>query len=58
MDMRYTTHRSTLITTNLDYPDWGRLLGDDDKAKAMLSRLRHDCVTVRIDGPTLRTPTG
>jgi hypothetical protein len=24
----------------------------------MLSRLRHHCHTVRIDGPSLRDPTG
>lgn len=58
MDLRYSGHKSTLITTNLGYDDWGRLLGAEDKAKAMLSRLRHRCVTIRIDGPTLRSPTG
>ena len=58
MDMRYTAHRSTIVTTNMNYDDWGRLLGDADKAKAMLSRLRHRCVTIQINGPSLRTPTG
>ena len=58
MDMRYTAKRSTLITTNLEYDGWGKLLGDEDKAKAMLSRLRHNCTTIHINGPTLRTPKG
>ena len=58
MDMRYTARRSTVITTNLSYDGWGKLLGDADKAKAMLSRLRHRCITLQIDGPSLRTPAG
>lgn len=52
------TRRSTIITTNLDYDDWVTFLGNKPQVDALLSRLRHRCHTVRIDGPSLRTPTG
>lgn len=55
MDMRHGRH-STLITTNLDYDNWYDFLGKKDMVDALLSRLRHHCVTLRIDGPSLREP--
>lgn len=57
MEERYT-RKSTLITTNLDYDDWYGFLGRKEMVGALLSRLRHHCHTLRIDGPSLRTPTG
>ncbi len=57
MEERYT-RRSTIITTNLDYEDWYSFLGRKEMVGALLSRLRHHCHTLRIDGPSLRTPTG
>jgi DNA replication protein DnaC len=53
MEERYT-RRPTLITTNLDYAEWPGLLGTPALVEALLSRLRHRCHTVRIDGPSLR----
>jgi DNA replication protein DnaC len=50
--------RSTIITTNLEYDEWGRFLGNEPLTKALLSRLRHHCNTIRIDGPELRKPQG
>jgi len=50
--------RATIITTNLDYDDWHTFLGNKQLVTALLSRLRHQCHTVRIDGPSLRKPTG
>ncbi len=55
MEERYR-HRPTIITTNLDYPDWQNSLGNKALVDALLSRLRHQCHTVRIDGPSLRDP--
>ncbi|MCK6530775.1 ATP-binding protein, partial [Myxococcota bacterium] len=55
---RYVQKRSTLITTNLDYDGWYDFLGRKDMVKALVDRLRHRCTTIRIDGPSLRTPTG
>ena len=57
MEERYN-RRATMITTNLDYDEWHNFLGQRPKVEALLSRLRHRCHTVRIDGPSLREPQG
>ncbi len=55
MEERYN-RRATLITTNLDYDEWHQFLGNRPMVEALLSRLRHHCHTLRIDGPSLREP--
>src|SRR5438067_279760 len=55
MDQRYA-RVSTIITTNLDYPDWYDLFANKPLVDALLDRLRHHCITIRIDGPSLREP--
>jgi len=55
MEERYR-RKSTIITTNLDYEKWYEFLGQKNMVDALLSRLRHHCTTVRIDGPSLRIP--
>lgn len=57
MEERYRRH-STIITTNLSYDEWPNFLGNKDMVAALLSRLRHYCHTVVIDGPSLRDPQG
>jgi|SRR5947209_11087553 len=57
MEERYR-RRPTIITTNLDYGEWHNFLGNKPMVEALLSRLRHQCHTVRIDGPSLREPQG
>ncbi len=57
MEERYS-HRPTIITTNLDYAEWANFLGNKALVEALLSRLRHRCHTVRIDGPSLREAQG
>ena len=57
MEERYRRH-STLITTNLEYDEWPNLLGNRPMAEALLSRLRHYCHTIRIQGPPLRELQG
>jgi len=56
MEERYTRGLSTLITTNLDYTEWYGFLGQKPMVSALLDRLRHRCVTLSIDGPSLRRP--
>jgi len=56
MEERYTRRRCTLITTNLDYEEWYAFLGQKAMVAALLDRLRHRCVTLRIDGSSLRSP--
>ena len=55
LDMRYG-QRPTLITTNLDYPDWYELFQRKALVDALLDRLQHHCITIRFDGPSLRIP--
>ncbi len=56
MEERYGK-KSTIITTNLDYEEWYSFLGQKQMVGALLDRLRHHCHTIRIEGPSLRTPT-
>jgi len=55
MDERYKK-KTTIITTNLDYDHWYGFLGNKELVGALLDRLRHQCHTLRIDGPSLRNP--
>jgi len=55
MDERYR-RKATIITTNLEYDDWYSFLGNKKMVGALLDRLRHHCHTIKIDGPSLRTP--
>jgi DNA replication protein DnaC len=55
MEERYG-RKATIITTNLDYDEWYDFLGRKEMVGALLDRLRHRCHTIRIDGPSLRTP--
>ena len=38
--------------------EWPNFLGSRPMVEALLSRLRHYCHTVHIDGPSLRVPQG
>lgn len=49
---------STIITTNLDYPDWYGLFKRKTLVDALLDRLKHRCITIQINGPSLRSPSG
>ena len=57
MEERYG-RKATIITTNLPYEEWQHFLDSRPMVDALLSRLRHYCHTVRIDGPSLREPQG
>jgi hypothetical protein len=37
---------------------WQNFLGDKSMVEALLSRVRHYCHTVNIDGPSLGEPQG
>jgi DNA replication protein DnaC len=53
IDMRYQK-KSTIITTNLDYPEWYTVFKNKGLVDAMLDRFQHFCITVHIDGESLR----
>jgi DNA replication protein DnaC len=55
MEDRYKK-KATIITTNLNYDDWHTFLGNKALCDALLSRLRHQCHTIQINGPSLRDP--
>jgi len=57
MEERYHRH-ATIITTNLEYEEWRNFLGNPTMVDALLSRVRHYCHTIRINGPALREPQG
>jgi DNA replication protein DnaC len=57
LEERYRRH-PTIITTNLDYEEWPNFLGNKSLVEALLSRLRHQCHTLRITGPSLREVQG
>lgn len=48
--------KSTIITTNLVYPEWYDLFQRKSLVDALLDRLKHHCITIRIKGPSLRVP--
>lgn len=52
IEERYHRH-STIITTNLGYEEWRNFLGNPAMVDALLSRVRHYCHTIRINGPSL-----
>jgi DNA replication protein DnaC len=56
MSQRYGK-KATIITTNLAYEEWHHVFGTR-LVEPLLSRLRHRCTTVTIDGPSLREPQG
>jgi len=55
IDMRYHK-KSTIITTNLDYPQWYDVFKDKELVDAMLDRFNHYCTTIYIKGSSLRVP--
>ena len=57
MEERYVTRRATVITTNLEYTEWARFLNNRPLTEALLSRIRHRCITINIEGPSLRVPS-
>lgn len=57
MDHR-CNHRSTMITTNLGFDEWGKFLGNGPLVAALLSRLLQKCKTIVFskDAVNLRNP--
>jgi len=48
--------KATLITTNLDFEQWYELFRNKPLVDALLDRLQHHCITLRLSGPSLRVP--
>lgn len=45
---------SIVITTNRSVAEWGEVLGDTTVAAAMLDRLLHRSVVIKLDGDSYR----
>jgi len=54
MKERYESGRPTILTTNLETEQWYSLLQPKDMVDALLDRLNHRCITIHIDGDSLR----
>jgi DNA replication protein DnaC len=55
IDQRYN-RVSTIITTSLELDGWYELFEKKHLVDALLDRLRHRCISINIDGPSLRSP--
>ena len=51
---RYTGRKSTLITSNRIIEDWGKCLGDNAVASAILDRLLHHGNLLKFEGKSYR----
>jgi DNA replication protein DnaC len=56
--MRRYEHTSTLLTSNRQVDDWGKLLGDSAAVTAMLDRLLHHGHVLKCGPRSWRTKTG
>ena len=48
--------RATIVTSNLDFPEWGEAFGNKLLGSATLDRLRHGAHRVILDGESFRSP--
>jgi len=54
IDQRYNDNKSLIFTTNVEESDWPEFLGDPITTSAILDRIFHHSVIVKIDGPSYR----
>ena len=54
IDQRYNDNKSLIFTTNVEEPDWAEFLGDPITTTAILDRIFHHSVIVKIKGPSYR----
>jgi DNA replication protein DnaC len=58
IDQRYKDNKPLIFTTNIEEPDWPEFLGDPISTGAILDRIFHHSVIVRIKGPSYRKHQG
>ena len=54
INKRYQSGKSTIVTSNKSYGQWGQIFPDDTLAVAILDRLLHHATTVSIRGESYR----
>jgi len=58
IDQRYKESKPLIFTTNIEEQDWPEFLGDPISTSAILDRIFHHSVIVRIKGPSYRKHQG
>jgi len=58
IDQRYKENKPLIFTTNIEEQDWPEFLGDPISTGAILDRIFHHSVIVRIKGPSYRKHQG
>jgi DNA replication protein DnaC len=58
IDQRYKENKPLIFTTNIEEQDWPEFLGDPISTSAILDRIFHHSVIVRIKGPSYRKRQG
>lgn len=58
IDQRYKDNKPLIFTTNIEESDWPEFLGDPISTSAILDRVFHHSVIVRIKGPSYRKYQG
>ncbi|WP_273480125.1 ATP-binding protein, partial [Acetivibrio straminisolvens] len=51
---KYAERGSLIITTNLEFPKWTEVLGDEQMTAALLDRLTHNAHILNINGESYR----
>ena len=54
INKRYQSGKSTIVTSNKSYGQWGQIFPDETLAVAILDRLLHHATTVSIRGESYR----
>ncbi len=54
IDQRYKENKSLIFTSNIEEEDWPEFLGDPISTRAILDRIFHHSVIVKIYGPSYR----
>jgi DNA replication protein DnaC len=54
IDQRYKDNKSLIFTSNIEEEDWPEFLGDPISTRAILDRIFHHSVIVKIYGPSYR----
>ena len=58
IDQRYKDNKSLIFTSNIEEEDWPEFLGDPVSTSAILDRIFHHSVIVKIYGPSYRQYQG
>lgn len=58
IDQRYKENKSLIFTSNVEEEDWSDFLGDPVTTRAILDRIFHHSIIVRINGPSYRQYQG